>query len=354
MDDISSMKELLESSLAVRFTNKDKRKVIQSRKGFNFACPFCGDSDNDATKKRGNLFLNTNTYKCYNCGYFCSQKNFFYRIKNLEYVDYIPSDFLKDSKYEKITENVKLDNIAFLNFDLHKALDTYGIDREYFKEYLNIDEADNYDYIINYLNKRKIKKIDKFLWDNERYKLYILNIDDASQKILGFQIRQFGKTKSKYLNYTTSRMYELFKREIPTDDHFMKIDLMSIYFNILNVSLNDPLIYTEGAMDSMFFSNSMSLGSVTNKPPFELDNCKYLLDFDKPGLKKAIELLKNKSTVFLWSKFLKDHNIPYKDPMSCNFKLDVNDVIIYTNKNNIKIKGWDEYFSNHPLDLLYI
>jgi len=354
MDDISSMKELLETSLSARFTNKDKRKVVQSRNGFNFACPFCGDSDSDSTKKRGNIFLGTNTYKCYNCGYFCSQKNFFYKMKSLDFVDYIPSQFLKESKYEKITENVKLDNIAFLNFDLHKSIDVYGIDKQYFKDYLNIDDADTYDYIVNYLNKRNIKKRDKFLWDNNRHKLYILNIDDNTQKIISFQIRQFGKTNRKYLNYTTRGMYEVFHRDIPDDEQFAKIDIISIYFNILNVSLNEPLIYTEGAMDSMFFNNAMSIGSVTNKPPFELDNCKYILDFDKPGLKKAIELIKNKSSVFLWTKFLKDYNIPYKDPLGCDFKLDVNDIIIYTNKNNIKIKSWDNYFSNNPLDLLYI
>ena len=34
----------------------------------NFACPYCGDSRTDSKKKRGNLYVESGFYKCYNDG----------------------------------------------------------------------------------------------------------------------------------------------------------------------------------------------------------------------------------------------------------------------------------------------
>jgi predicted RNA-binding Zn-ribbon protein involved in translation (DUF1610 family) len=50
----------------------EKRKLVPypktSPKRLNFACPYCGDSEKVRTKKRGNVWLNTLIYRCYNCG----------------------------------------------------------------------------------------------------------------------------------------------------------------------------------------------------------------------------------------------------------------------------------------------
>jgi predicted RNA-binding Zn-ribbon protein involved in translation (DUF1610 family) len=351
----SPIDELLTTALDIRFPNKNKKKVIKTKNGYNFACPFCGDSDTDDHKKRGNLFLTTNTYKCYNCGYYCSQKNFFYKLKDYDYLDYIPSEHLKNSKYIKITESVKLDNLTFLNFDLHNVINDYGIDKDYFKEFFSAEEVSKFPSVLTYLKNRNVFKLDKFLWKYSTNQLIILNIDESTNKILSYETRQFSKTKHKYLKYTLKGMYGQIQREFDDlDENLNKLETISIYHNILNADLTKDIIYTEGAIDSSFFENSISLGSVSNKPPFELDNCKYILDFDKPGFLKMKELLKDRNSVFLWTKFLKKYNIPFQDPLSGNFKYDVNDIVNYCYKNGIDKINWNLYFSNDPMDLIYM
>lgn len=355
MSEVNQIKDFVHDILINRFpTQREKQNVYSTKNGLNFACPFCGDSTKDPNKKRGNLFLLTNTFKCYNCGFYTSQRDFFFKMREMDYLDggTIPLEYLKNSTYQKISENVKLGNLTFINFDLHEVLSKYGIDKTIFKEFFFLMEVEENTSILNYLKGRNILDHSNFLWDGGAKRLFILNMDKGTGKIIGYQTRQFGNTKTKYLNYKLSRMYEEFKKEVPVDEGFDKLDTLSIYFNILNVDLSQDIIYTEGAIDSSFFRNGISLGSVVNQPPFETPNSKYLLDFDKVGVKKSTELLKDKSFIFLWRKFLKKHKIPFREPIE-GFKLDPNDVINYAFKNNIKL-DWYSFFSNSSLDLLYL
>ena len=56
-----------------------KTKIDRYGNRLNFSCPYCGDSD-EKRKKRGNFYLDTQGYKCYNggCGVFKSSLSFFY------------------------------------------------------------------------------------------------------------------------------------------------------------------------------------------------------------------------------------------------------------------------------------
>ena len=45
--------------------NKQLLKDMPGR--ITLACPYCGDSSRDDTKKRGNLYWSTLQYHCYNC-----------------------------------------------------------------------------------------------------------------------------------------------------------------------------------------------------------------------------------------------------------------------------------------------
>ena len=48
--------------------NRFKQQLNEDEDKLNFACPYCGDSENDVSKKRGNIFIKTGTYKCFNDG----------------------------------------------------------------------------------------------------------------------------------------------------------------------------------------------------------------------------------------------------------------------------------------------
>ena len=46
------------------------KKLLKDMHGrITLACPYCGDSHTDDTKKRGNIFWDTLQYHCYNCSH---------------------------------------------------------------------------------------------------------------------------------------------------------------------------------------------------------------------------------------------------------------------------------------------
>jgi hypothetical protein len=60
----------VETLLRKRFhDNFEKQKLDDSNdRKLNFACPICGDSHKKSSKKRGNIYLDSNAYKCFNDG----------------------------------------------------------------------------------------------------------------------------------------------------------------------------------------------------------------------------------------------------------------------------------------------
>ena len=64
--------------------NPAKQIVYKAGNRLNFSCPYCGDS-HDAKKKRGNFYMDTMAYKCYNggCGIF---KDSISLLKDLAYL----------------------------------------------------------------------------------------------------------------------------------------------------------------------------------------------------------------------------------------------------------------------------
>ena len=74
----------------------------------------------------------------------------------------------------------------------------------------------------------------------------------------------------------------------------------------------------------------------------------YFYDFDTTGTKKAIEAINNRNEVFLWGKFLKEIEAPYRT------KWDLNDIMLWAKTNNKKLPRFDNYFSNDPLDIIDI
>ena len=65
---VDRVKGIASSALLKFFGNDPQRlKIYQGGNRLNFCCPYCGDSK-DAKKKRGNLYVDTLTYKCYNGG----------------------------------------------------------------------------------------------------------------------------------------------------------------------------------------------------------------------------------------------------------------------------------------------
>jgi len=101
----------------------------------------------------------------------------------------------------------------------------------------------------------------------------------------------------------------------------------------------------------MFMRNSVGITGV-KKQVVEWDDVptvRYFFDNDADGRAKMIEKLKKGQRVFMWEKFLNDHNIPSRKVK------DLNDLIKYefVHKKN-SLNNLDRYFTADSLDIVFL
>ena len=345
----SRIEDLLSTLLVREFPGKpNKHNILRSGNRLNISCPYCGDS-HDGRKKRGNFYTNTFSYKCYNggCGIFKDAYSLFKdhnMIKDLdddEKTDILSS--IQDRKEKRKTYYGDIDIAIFFDEDIKK----YIIPRADLMKKLNLHEVRGSKIEI-YLTRRNQQPDQKLAWDPINQRLYLFNLSREGN-ILGLQFRnmkQFGGG-SKYYTYKLSGIWERLLG--CKDQEFLngcrKIDPISSVFNIGTISFNDQITIFEGPMDSWLWPNSVALCSVENKFPFEMDNLRYWYDWDSAGRAKSSELLAAGESVFNWKKFLDDHNLP------TNKKWDLNDLVNFLRSRGLKIKRFENYFTEEVLDL---
>ena len=325
-----------------------KAEIKHFRDRINFACPYCGDS-NDAHKKRGNIYWKNLMFHCYNGG--CSKKH-----SNV-------IEFLKDNG-ESIAQ--KDDLMFFLDFiranqviiptkdymeiGIFENLKEYSIPIAEIKEKLKLVDPDSNFKIDRYLKGRFMhNKMHNFLYDPKEEQLYIFNLSPNMKETYGWQIRNFKPKREKYVSYTIEKINLLIRNkkiEVP-DEELIRMNTLSIYFNIALIDFSKPVTIFEGPMDAILCSNSIALSGV-DKPTEMFDDIstvRYLFDNDLSGKRKMEEKLKRRKTVFMWNQLAKDFKIQSKVK-------DFNDLIKYCWENkNDAIRHFDKYFTNNPLDL---
>lgn len=335
---------------------KEKQYIKKNRTGINFACPICHDSATDPKKKRGNMAFTgkyAGLYTCYNtCGTMKIQKFFklFENDLDLSTINYINKQLASDSSvsYKQLSNNI---TSQVLNKD--EAL-KYAIDRNYIKQVLELQdiskEATPFAY--NYLIGRcQYGNFQRYLYSEKYKQIIILNL--IEDKVLGMQLRNIDpnyKGSNKYLTMTIDKMRKLIyndESEIP--ESILKL---SCVFNIFNVDFSNayskPVLVAEGPFDAFLLPNCIALSGAgknfSMSYPFW-----YIYDNDSTGKEHAMEALKKGYKVFMWKKFSKDYNLPYRS------KWDITDVLKYMRdtNNNSKIL-WSPYFTNNTLDGLSV
>ena len=343
------IEDLINTVLVKEFPGEhNKHKIYRAGNRLNFSCPYCGDS-RDGRKKRGNFYLDTLSYKCYNggCGIF---KDIYSILKDFSLVGNLDQDekteildILHSRKERRKTYYGDIDISIFFDEDIKN----YIIPRSEFMERMGLEEVRGSKIEI-YLTRRNQVPDQKFAWDKQKQRLYLLNLS-RENNILGLQFRNMQQSGggSKYYTYKLSGIWE--KLLGCKDEKFLdgckKIDPISSVFNIGTISFNDTITIFEGPMDSFLWKNSVGLCSVENKFPFEMDNLRFWYDWDNAGRAKASELLAEGHLVFNWRKFLTDHGLP------TNKKWDLNDLVNFLRSRQLKIKRFDFYFTDEVLDL---
>ena len=346
---VDKVKSVIQASLLKFFGNDPQRlKIYQGGSRLNFCCPYCGDSS-DPKKKRGNLYIDTLTYKCYNggCGVFRNLNQF---LRDFETHSLLSS--------EEVSEIAEISRSSVARKKIRNSIDFFFtenykdvlIPRDVFKERLELEEV-NGTFAEKWILNRNHSPDAKFLWDPKRKNLYLLNLTGDDSFIFGIQMRPIvKKSSSKYFTYKLSGIYKnLFGEKNP--DIISKaeeVDPISSVFGFSTVDLDAMITTFEGPMDAWLCPNSIALCSINNQFPFDVPNKRWFLDGDKAGRDKSRDLLDKGEQVFLWGKFLKENSFPDRD------KWDLNDVVNYLRSTGKKINRLDNYFSSDKWDIIEI
>lgn len=338
MSDQYKIQDFVQDVLSLRFNGDHHKTQINSEDSdkLNFACPYCGDSEKDPTKKRGNLYLTTQSYKCFNDGCLTwVPLNKFISTFALKYSLNLPSmEDRKESRRPVRQETKRGFLIEFLmNPKVKNSLvDFSSLQSRFFLTPCKDAPIDSPVY--QYLSSRNIFNLPSFeqtcYYDNRMDKIYIFNLDLRSGKVLGVSLRRIdGGSGPKYniRNYSEFKKTGLI-REVDADV-ISKIDAINNYFNILNINFSYPVIVTEGQIDAMFLRNSIATTGVTKSKALlgtllSKNNALILFDNDKAGKTESMKLIKNGYKVFMWANLIDDLKAKY--PKSIKDILNIKDV----------------------------
>ena len=368
---IEVIKDKLQNILNKKFANDSyiKRKIDVYHDRLNFSCVCCGDSLSDIRKKRGNLYLDTLVYHCYNCGEHMGINTLLHRFnEELSNEDKIAVHEIQQNakKFEKRVSSSQ----SSMSMTL---LDKLAIPKDILFRQLGIISPYKDVTASNYLKSRmiNIKDWKYFAYNPLTKELYILNTS-PSDRVIGFQIRQLDP-KSHKQRYTSSRLTKIYSdvfnkdingiverlllkeslgqkyidEEDGVENIVANLDRLSGIFNIMNVNLSQPLTIMEGPIDSLAIANSIALQSAAKHLDGffdEVENVRYLFDNDKTGREMALKKMKNHKTVFLWGQYL--DMIKSKN----NIK-DINDL---QKQNLFNIDIIEKCFSDDEFDAMYI
>lgn len=336
-----------------RFSEDNKRKIKPHADRLAFACPYCGDSTKDTSKKRGNLFVDSLNYHCFN-GDCSTHMSLYYFIKDQnELGEFTPEEiiYLK-LKSEESSAAAGLKKIR-ISQDVESLLSEDAmhltVSRDFFLKRLKLQEIKGC-RIEGYLRKRLQVRFEKFAFDPRKGVLYVFNLTKDGTRILGFQIKTFNK-RTPYLTYKTTQMHKelhIFKEE--NAELLSKLDTISTIFGIMDLDLNKTVTVFEGPLDSFLFPNSVGVCSAKNDFPFEVESLRYFYDNDDTGKDWSMRKLNEGFPVFMWRKFMIDNELS-----SLEIKIkDLNDLLIEAKRRPLRLKKFVDFFSDSKYDLVWI
>lgn len=345
----SEIAERVESILKRSHRSSEKARLKQMHQRLNFACPYCGDSTEDDRKKRGNLYWESLSFHCFNCGKHRDADSFlrdfeegFEGDMRVELVKLV-----RDRKKYEVSNSVKfdlflqIDNLSIPKTEIFHALNVYPINERTKRAHA-------------YLRSRLLTgNAERFGFDPRKNMLYVFNLDTSGERVIGYQIRNLGDGDAKYLSYNIERMYNRLNKTLDISpeklDSFNKISML---FGILHLDFSREFTVFEGPIDAMFMQNSIGLTGVKkNVEDFdELDSVRYFFDNDYEGKKKIMEKMKLGKKGFLWKKYIDDNRLT-------RHKIkDLNDLVkvAYKDRNISIINSINLYFSDNPRDIIYV
>lgn len=365
---IDEIQKTLESICHQVHKDKERQQVKRHSDRICMACVLCGDSKDNSSKKRGNLYLKNFRYVCYNCDtkitYIELLETFGYQISAQEKLKIVET-------LDHYQQSLKWDDDEFITNSLDKLLDI---------EELMCFNTDPTSRITQFSPVKKDSKVYQYLVNRgifdhtniyqaeyrhtDKWKEPVLvNLNAGGTKVVGIQLRNLkaDQTKRFFKIITFSELYHMVKGVELDPIEAYGYDKLSQLYNVLTVDWTSPITVFEGYLDTKFFPNAIGcVGTNTDTNLLMQDgvNLRFFYDADATGQRKAEKHLKINHPVFLWEKLFEAWSKTSVNPYNAYRKLkanvkDLNDIAKII-KNPYKILNLEKYFSIDRMDLLWI
>jgi hypothetical protein len=380
--DIDYIKIKLLNILKKAHSHPDKQTIRMNDKDIQFACPICGDSQKSNKKHRGHLYLDNLFFKCWNegcrmsftqlCKNFNEEIDINERIKIYNYVDSQVKFTNNNSDYILSEMDLLIDLDKFVDYFNNKP-NSWLYDIKPVEKNSHVYQYLKYERLIEdfsqiYQGIYRVIKNNKTVFQTKV--MINLNMLKSDKKLLGIQLRNLEKDKSKrfFKIVDFEELYNYINPSNPIDEiTALPYNKLSHFFNILNIDFEQPITIFESFIDSLFMNNSIGLigtNSVNDIMNFLVNsddsiNIRFFLDNDAAGDKKNEELLKKGHTVFLWNKLfdklIEKSKDKYKAMSLYKDIKDLNELVIKSKNSDISNKlKLDTFFSKDIFDILYI
>lgn len=263
----------------------------------NFRCPICGDSQKSRSKSRGWLLERDNkfSYYCHNCGASMGYSFFLKTIDPLLYNDYVAEKFVAnthaDDTKKDNTDQFKTKAPVFKKDPLKGLKKVSQLDYNHpIKKYVvsrQIPSQHHYRMFfapkfMTWINTIIPDKFDTSKIGKDESRLVIPFVDENG-KCFGVSARGFNPKGIRYITI----MFE----ERP------KI------FGLDRVNLEHPYYIVEGALDSMFLENAISMNGAEGNGNSANENAIYVFDAEprnKEIHKRMEKVIKQGYRICIW------------------------------------------------------
>ena len=286
---------------------------------YNFRCPFCGDSEKNAYKARGYVYLlkNSLVYKCHNCSVGCSLGNLIKAIDMSLYKMYTLEKFKnKDVPIIKKEISYKFDVPKF--HSVNPLLEIGAI---------KLNKCGANHSAIQFMRSRKIPS--SFFGS-----LYYLDDEEKLEQISGkYKDRIIGHSPRILIPYYTEHdeLIGLTARAIDPKNSLRYLTLKFsenalMIYGLDRVNKREKIYVVEGPIDSLFLPNCVAASGADFSKIDEIlpkDNCVVIFDNEprnKDIIRQMETMIDNNYKICIWPSSVKNK--------------DINDMIVFENMEN--------------------
>lgn len=350
------VEQLVRYVLAERFPGEPMRQeVLRRGNRLSMCCPYCGDSM-DPHKKRGNMYTNWLSFKCYNGG--CDKyTDLEWFLRNHDQIWRLSDEELTSMKIH-IQDNQKnfgRDRQETFGANLHLLVeaewDRLLVRRSDIMKKMRLWDIRDTSPQGVYLTKRMQRVDEKFAWDPNRKRMFVFNLDKTGEFVFGLQTKQMDDPSAKYKTYTIEKVHEYFTSGATPGllEYASRYNRLSTIFGILRANIYADITIFEGPMDHFLYPNSVATCGIDGDWPLDLGNTRWFQDNDQAGVKKAIQMLEQGRRVFMWRRMLDENPHLYGSK-----RKDYNDIFINGQLAGRPPGTLDQYFTDHKLDAIYL